>query len=139
MAFVNGVEYSWSSLRFAFLGNNDVKGVKAINYKVTRESTNLYGAGDEPVSVGYGNKVYEGEIQLMMKDVRAIRQAAGNKSLVDILPFSIIVQYANGSDPIVADTLTQCSFLEDGMSGDQGANELPVTIPLRIGGIIFGG
>lgn len=132
----NNIEYSWSSLRFSFLGNNDVKGVKSINYKVTRQSDNLYGAGDEPVGLGYGNKTYEGEIQLMMKDVRAIRQAAGS-SLVDIPPFTMTIQYANEGEAITAETLLGVRFLEDGLTGESGANELPVTIPLGLTGIEF--
>ena len=133
---VNNVEYSWSSLRFSFLGNNDVKGVKSINYKVTRQSDNLYGAGDEPVGIGYGNKTYEGEIQLMMKDVRAIRQSAAG-SLVDIPPFTMTVQYANEAEPITSETLVNVRFLEDGLTGESGASELPVTIPLAMTGIEF--
>lgn len=135
---INGVEYSWVSLKFAFLGNADVKGVQSINYKVARESENLYGGGDEPVAIGYGNKTYEGEIKLMQKDVRAIRAAAGGKSLVDIAPFTLTIQYANGTAPDTSDELQFVRFLEDGMSGEQGAKELPVTIPLGIGKINLG-
>jgi hypothetical protein len=135
---VNGVEFSWASLRFAFLGNADVKGVQSISYKRAREKSNLYGAGDEPVARSRGNVTYEGEIKLMQKEVRAIREAAAGKPLDEIGPFNIVIQYSNGTDPITSDELENVEFLEDGMSGEQGAAELPVTIPIIIGGIKLG-
>lgn len=137
MALVNGIEYSWASLRFAFLGNVDVKGVQAITYKQMRAKENLYGVGDEPVARGYGNKTYEGEIRLMQKEVRALRAAAGNKSLTEIAPFTLIVQFANGTDPIQSDQLLNVEFLEDGLEGEQGNPEMPVTIPIILSGILF--
>lgn len=131
----NGVEYGYASMRFSFLGNTDVKGVKSINYKVKRESENLMGAGDEPVAIGYGVKEYEGEIQLMRKDIDAIRTAAGQKSLVDIPPFDIVIAFANGVDPIKTVTLRYVRFMEDGLEGATGDKELPLTIPIGLSGI----
>lgn len=135
MALVNGVEYSYTSLQFSFLGNNDVKGVKSISYKVKKESENLMGAGEEPVGIGYSHKEYEGEIQLMRKDIMAIRKAAGNKLLVDISPFSIVIAYANGVDAIVTETLRYVRFMEDGTEGSVGDKELPLTIPIMYAGL----
>ena len=137
MALVNGKEYSYVNLQFSLLGNTNVKGVKSISYKIAKESENLYGAGDEPVAYGDGEKTYEGEIQLMRKEINAIRRAIGNGTLVDIPPFSIVVAFANGTDPITTETLRYVRFLEDGLEGAQGDKELPFTIPLAIGGIKF--
>lgn len=137
MALVNGIEFSWASLSFGFLGNSDVKGVKSINYKKIKASENLYGQGDDPIAIGFGQNTYEGEIQLMMKDIRAIRAAAG-KDLTEIAPFTITVQYANGTDPITTDKVLHCRFGEDGMTGEAGAVELPMTIPLQIAGLELG-
>ena len=134
---VNGVEYSYVNLQFSFLGNTDVKGVKSISYKVKKESENLMGAGGEPVGIGYGPKEYEGEIQLMRKDIMAIRKAAGGKSLVDIDPFDIVIAFANGTDPITTETIRFARFMEDGLEGSTGDKELPLTIPLGLSGIEF--
>lgn len=136
-ALVNGIEFSWVSLSFAFLGNADVKGVKSINYKKIKASENLYGQGNDPVGIGFGQNTYEGEIQLMQKDIRAIRSAAGT-DLTEIAPFTITIQYANGTDPITVDKLLFCRFTEDGMTGETGANELPMTIPLQLAGLELG-
>lgn len=135
MALVNGIEYSYTSLSFAFLGNMDVKGVKSITYKVKKASDNLYGAGEDPVAIGNGIKEYEGEIQLMRKDIMAIKAAAGNKSLVSIAPFDVVVVFANGTDPTKTDTLRYVRFLEDGLEGATGDMELPLTIPIMLAGI----
>ena len=133
----NGIEYSYSSLQFSFLGNTDVKGVKSISYKVKRESENLKGAGDDPVAIGFASKEYEGEIELMRKDINAIRKAAGQKSLVDIPPFDIIIAFANGVEPIITETLRYVRFMEDGMEGTTGDKELPLTIPIGLSGIEY--
>lgn len=133
----NGVEYSYTSLQFSFLGNTDVKGVKSISYKVKKESENLMGSGDEPVAIGYGAKEYEGEIQLMRKDINAIRTAAGKRSLVDIPPFDIVIAFANGVDPIQTETLRYVRFMEDGLEGATGDKELPLTIPIGLSGIEY--
>ncbi len=135
MALVNGIEYSYTSLSFAFLGNMDVKGVKAITYKAKKASENLYGAGAEPIAIGNGNKEYEGEIQLMRKDMMAISAAAGNASLVDIAPFDLVIAFANGTDPVKTVTLRYVRFLEDGLEAASGDMELPLTIPLALAGI----
>lgn len=135
MALVNGIEYSYVSLSFAFLGNMDVKGVQAITYKVKKASENLYGAGEEPVGIGYDSKKYEGEIKLMRKDIMAIKSAAGNKSLVDIAPFDAVVAFANGTDPTKTDTLRYMRFMEDGLEAATGDIELPLTIPIMYSGI----
>lgn len=134
---VNGVEFSYSSLKFSLLGNTNVKGVKSISYKIKKESENLMGSGDEPVGIGYGGKEYEGEIQLMRKDIMAIRKAAGGKSLVDIAPFTIVVAFANGTDAIKTETLRYVRFMEDGLEGSTGDKELPLTIPIGLSGIEF--
>lgn len=135
MALVNGIEFSYVSLGFAFLGNMDVKGVKSITYKTRKTSENLYGAGQDPVGIGFGNKEYEGEIQLMRKDIMAIKAAAGNKSLVDIAPFDVVVSFANGTDPVKTDTLRFVRFMEDGLEGASGDMELSLTIPIMLSGI----
>ena len=137
MPLKNGQEFSYMHLNFSFLGNMDVKGVKSISYKEKRESENLYGAGGEPVAIGYGNKEYEGEIELMRKDIIAIRDAAGKRSLLDIAPFDLIISFANGVDPVRTVTLRNVRFLEDGLEGATGDKELPLTIPLALTGIEY--
>lgn len=132
----NGVEYSYSHLQFAMLGNSDVKGVQSISYKVKKESENLMGTGDDPVGIGYGPNEYEGEIKLMRKTIQAIRRASGNKSLTEVPPFDIVHSFANGVDPIKTVTLRYVRFMEDGLEGATGDKELPLTIPIGLSGIV---
>ena len=133
----NGVEYSYSNITFAFLGNTNVLGVKSISFKQKRESENLYGAGGEPIAIGYGNNEYEGEIQLSRKELMRMREANGNKSLTSIPPFDIVMVLANGVEKSKTITLRSVRILEDGMEGATGDKELPLTIPLALAGIVY--
>lgn len=137
MTSFQGQEYSYIHLKFSFLGNVNVAGVKSITYKVKRESENLYGAGGEPVAIGTGNKEYEGEIQLMRKTIQALRRSNANQSLVDIPPFDLVVTFANGSDAVQTATLQNVRFMEDGLEGSTGDKELPYTIPIMMTGVLF--
>lgn len=137
MAGINGIEYSWSSIKVAMLGNISVEGVKSLNYKVDRESENVYGAGGKPVAIGYGNYTYEGEIQLHQSEIMKIRKATGS-SLVDIPPFDIIVSFATTpTGPRTIHKLIGCAFRSDGVSASSGDKEMPMTIPLTIRDIQF--
>lgn len=128
---VNGQEFSYGDIRFGFLGNTDVKGVKSINWENTQEKPNLYGSGYEPVAIGKKSKEYSGEIELMQKELIAIRRAAGVASIVDVPPFDIVLELANGTDPAELITLGYARFEKDGMEGATGDEELPVSIPFK--------
>jgi predicted ATP-grasp superfamily ATP-dependent carboligase len=52
-ALVNGVEYSFVDIRVR-IGVTEIVGITAIEYNITQEKENIYGAGEQPVSRGRG-------------------------------------------------------------------------------------
>ena len=141
----NGHEYDFAHLKFAFLGRNNVKGIKGVKYKVTRESPNLYGAGGNPIAYGTGNKVYEGEITMMrstVEDIRAAIQARlgdPNADLTDMPASDFINELGSGTAPTKTHILRAVRFTEDGLEGTTGDPELPLTIPIMFAGLLMQG
>lgn len=131
---INGINYSWASVRLVLFGV-PVTGITKIEYKVKQAKTNNYGVGTEPVSRGYGNKEYEGSIELYLDEWKAIQLASPNGNPTDIAPFSIQVVFGGTRTTAATDVLNMVEFLEDPMTASQGDTSLKVTIPLIIGGI----
>lgn len=137
MGLVNGQGYSFSDIRISALGNLNIAGFKAITYTSTWQKQNSHGAQGEPVERTRSQKNYTGSITLTLKEVQRIREAAGKRSLVDIPPFPIAVSYANGADPVITDILEYCEFTDDPVTSSNGDTEIPVELPLVIGGIRY--
>lgn len=138
MALINGIEAGWSSVKLNILGASP-NGVTAVNYEEKQEKKDNYGAGDKPVSRGYGNKEYSGSITLTSKEVDVIQaQLAKGQSIVDIEPFDIQVVYQpKGSKTFVRHTLLACEFMNNGRDVKQGDTVIEVKLDLIIGDINF--
>jgi len=132
---INGVNYSWANIKVILFGV-PVVGITKIEYKTKQKKDNNYGAGYEPVSRGYGNKEYEGSIELYTDELKRIINAAPNRDAMAIPPFDITVLFETGVGVQVAqDVLLACEFTEEGLTAAQGDTKLLVTLPLVIGGI----
>jgi hypothetical protein len=134
---INGQGYDFASIKLTMLGTPVVAGFKGISYTTNQEKVNSNGVGGEPVERTRGNVSYEGSVSLTLKEVKAIRAAAGNLPLTKIPAFSIAVSYANGVDPVTVDTLLFCEFTSDPTSSSQGDTEITIELPLIIGGIRY--
>ena len=137
MALINGKGYSFASVQIGLLGNPLVIGIKGIEYGTTQAKQNVHGYGGQPVDRTHGQKNYEGNITLTLKEVLRIREAAGKRSLVDVPPFPITVTYANGEDAATTDILTYAEFAEDRVTSTDGDTSIDVSIPLVIGPILY--
>ena len=133
----NGINYSWGDIKLVLFGRV-VTGNTQISYKKSQTKENNYGAGEEPVSRGYGNVEYEASIELYVDEWRSIKasaQAAGS-DVLSLPPFDIQVIYGNSrTQRLGTDVLQQCEFLEDPFEGSQNDTKMLVTIPLIIAGI----
>lgn len=140
---INGVEYSWANIQFFFLGK-PVFGCTGMEYTTKQEKKNVYATGFEPVARAKGPKTYEGSITLLQSEYEALQKAVKaklpNGDLCDIEPFDITVSYIPSGDSvnIVTDTLQNCEFLEVKKQSKQGDMNMEVTLPLIIGGIVWG-
>lgn len=134
---INGVEPSWADLKVNIAGT-PVVGITKIDYSQKQTKENIYGAGQTPVSRGYGNIDSSGSFTLLRSEVEAIRVAAPLGNLNDIAPFDIIVAHIplNGGR-IITHRLLSCEFTEDANSLSQGDVKNETAFPLIIGDIKF--
>lgn len=132
---INGVSYSWASVKLVWFGV-PVVGITKIEYKKKQKKENNYGMGQEPISRGYGNNEYEAKITLYREEWIRIIAAA---PLFDPLqaPFSDI-QVVFGSSRLAASTdiLLAAEPMEDVFTIGQGDTKSMVDIPLIIAGIV---
>lgn len=131
---VNGVNYSWSNVSVILFGT-PVIGILAINYKRKQKKDNNYGAGPQPVSRGYGNYEYEGDIELYVDTWKAIIASSPNRDPLQIGPFDIPVTFTGTGITTTKDVLRAVEFLEDPLESKSGDTKLTVKISLIIGGI----
>lgn len=132
---INGVNWAWGSLQCIAFGV-PVTGITAINYKIKQEKTLNYGAGLEPVSVGFGNISYdEGSITVYRDWWQSVINASPEKSPLKIAPFDWTILFGIDAVNPTAETLKNVMFLEDGLDANQGDTKLLITIPFKFAGI----
>lgn len=129
---INGVNYSWSNVKLNLFGV-PVVGITEISYHKKQKKENNYGAGQDPVSRGYGNNEYEGSITLYKDEWNRIIQAAANKDPLGIAPFTIQVLFGGGSVQFAQDNLYACEFVNDPFDAKSGDTKLMVKLDLIIG------
>lgn len=112
-----------------------VVGILAINYKRKQKKDNNYGAGSQPVSRGYGNYEYEGDIELYTDTWKGIIAASPNRDPLKIPFFDIPITFSGDGVSTTRDVLRAVEFLEDPLESKSGDTKLTVKIPLIIGGI----
>ena len=133
-ALINGVNYSWIDIKFVLFGI-PVTGITKITYNEKQEKTNNYGAGEKPISRGYGRKTYEGSIEIYTDVLKKIIDAAPNRSFLDIPPSDIQVIFGSSRTLFDKDVLRQVEFLENPFDVSEGDTSIKVTIPLIIADI----
>lgn len=131
---VNGANYSWNSVTLVLFGI-PVKGITKISYKRSQVKENNYGWGPEPISRGYGNKEYEGSLELYTDEWKRIIAASPQRDPTQIPWFDIPVVFGGTRLLPDRDILRACEFLEDPLEANQGDTKLLVTVPLIIGKI----
>jgi hypothetical protein len=132
-----GYEASWADITTFILGR-PVVGILRVMYRANQNKVNIYGAGNEPIARGKGNKEYEGEIQLLQSEVEALRSLLlPGQTHLDLGMFSITVTYNNGG-VVITDRLENCEFtsIEKGMN--QGDTNMTVTLPIILSAVRLG-
>ncbi len=129
---INGTSYSWSQISVN-LFNTPINGITAISYEDMQEMQDNYGAGNYPVSRGYGKIEAKGSLTLEMAEIEAISAAVPTGRLQDIPEFDVVVSFLPVGGVIRNHTLHNCRFKgnkRDMKSGDmsvEGQLELIVS------------
>lgn len=132
---INGTSYGWGNIQVVMLGS-PIEGITKIDYKRTLKADPIYGAGQEPISYGYGQYTYSASIEMLTEEWKKISDAAAGLPLT-IAPFNISILFIPDQNGIIfpfKDILYNCQFLEDGLSANTGDTSLKVSIPLLISG-----
>lgn len=131
---INGTAYSASNVTVVMFGVAQ-SGITRINYNKQQTKTNNYGLGTRPVSRGYGQVTYSGEIEIFRESYQAMIDAAPNKNPLEIPPFTVSIQYSGDGVNYKEDRFIATEFLEDNQSVNAGDTSIKITIPLIIGDI----
>lgn len=135
----NAEEYGFKDLQVVLLGR-PIIGLRNIRYKVMQEKANVHGAGSKPIARTRGNVNFEGEVKVLMSELRALLQSQGNpaKGVISIKPFDVVAAYApEVGDIITTDILKYVEFTECEINVNQGDQQIEVTLPIIIGDIEF--
>lgn len=128
---INGREYGWGDI-VVNISATSVTGIKAIKYEEDQEKENIYGAGRNPVSRGYGRVKTTGSITLLSATVFAMQAVAPRGKLHNIAPFPIVVSYQPETGPIVKHILKNCEFKKTTFDWKEGDMSKDIELELVI-------
>ncbi|MGV0919725.1 hypothetical protein ACTS94_04960 [Empedobacter falsenii] len=128
---INGREYGWADIS-CVIATVPVTGITAIKYETEREKENVYGAGSNPVSRGYGRNKATASITLLAGTVMALQSSARDGKLENIAPFPITVCYQPDAGPLVTHILKMCEFKKTTFDWKEGDMSKEIELELII-------
>lgn len=128
---INGREYGWADI-VVNVSATALTGIKAIKYEEEQEKENIYGAGRNPVSRGYGRVKTTGSITLLSATVFNLQSNAPGAKLHNIAPFPVVVMYQPETGPIIKHTLKNCEFKKTTFDWKEGDMSKDVELELVI-------
>lgn len=128
---INGREYGWGDIAVNISGTS-VVGIRAIKYEEDQEKENIYGAGRNPVSRGYGRVKTTGSITLLSATVLAMQAIAPKSKLHNLAPFPIVVAYQPETGAIVKHILKNCEFKKTAFDWKEGDMSKDIELELVI-------
>lgn len=132
---INGREYGWADIVIN-IGGVPVTGIRSIKYDEEMEKENIYGAGRNPVSRGYGRVKSTASITLLSGTVMALKAKAPKGQLFRIAPFPITVSYQPEAGPIVTHILKNAEFKKTPFDWKEGDMSKEVELELIISHIV---
>lgn len=132
---INGKEYGWGDIAMS-LGGVPVVGIRAIKYEEEQEKENVYGAGRNPVSRGYGRVKTTASVTLLSGTVMALKAKAPKGQLHRIAPFSITVNYQPDDQPLVTHVLKNCEFKKTPFDWKEGDMSKEIELELLVSHIV---
>ncbi|MEM6734481.1 MAG: hypothetical protein AAF620_00285 [Bacteroidota bacterium] len=118
---INGKAYSWSQVEIRFSNiSTPLNGVSKIEYSDEQKTEFNYGAGNFPVSRGFGNVESEAKITLHMEDIEDIRSNIPSGRLQDLGEFDVIVSYLHPvAARVVTHVIKNCYISNNGVEVSQ--------------------
>lgn len=130
---INGRYYSYSSIRFNFLGRS-VTTVTAIKYEESDEFNDVKAVGSKKIGYTQDNTTVNGSITLLAETLDQLQKTLpGRKRIQDIAPFDITVSYVDDSGLLITHVLERVKLTKNSREGSAGSTDaLTVEIPLHI-------
>jgi len=128
---INGKSYDWGSITLNILGV-PFSGVTAIEYEEKQEMKNIYGAGNRPVSRGYGAIEVTAKVTLLMEEVENVMLIAPSGNLLNIPEFDISVMYLGTDLLSKKHKLRNVRFMNNSRKSGQGDTSIPVELELIV-------
>jgi len=136
MAVVNGINYSASSLTVILPVIGPLPVVMEINYNRVQKIDDNYALGAEPVSRGYGQVTYTGDITMYKDAWNLIAAGSPGKDPLKLPPFPITLVFVGGIGiPYRKEVLAFCNFKNNPFGTKGGDTKMTCKIDLAIGGI----
>lgn len=120
---INGTEYAWEDFEITLEGETKpLEGVVELNYEKSKDHTNIWARGADPVATGRGKNDYNGNIVLLQSEFERWNNSLGSgKDVTDLTGFGITGAYAPEGGVSSTDQLTFCrvqSFKKGMKTGD---------------------
>lgn len=114
-----GTMQGWNSVTANALGR-DFEAISELAYNDTQKKENVFGAGPRPIGRSRGNFDPKASITLFKEEIDALKLALPpGKTIMDIAPFDIVVQYENELGFILKDRIRNVEFMNDGIEVKQ--------------------
>ena len=120
-----GTMQGWNAVTANILGR-DLEGIVELAYDDKEKKENIYGAGKYPIGRGRGNYEPKASISILKEEIDAMKLSLPpGKSIRDIAPFDMVVQYETENGIILKDRIRNCEFMGDGVEVKQ--NDMTIT------------
>jgi hypothetical protein len=134
---INGVAYASANVGVIIPIIGAVTGVIEINYNKEQQIDDNYALQQDPVSRGYGQNKYTGDITLYKEIWNKIIDASPGKDPAKLPFFDIIVTFGGAGVAFRKETLRAVNFKNNPMGVKGGDTKIVCKINLAIAGIDY--
>lgn len=134
---INGINYSSANVSVIIPVLGLVIGITEINYGKETSIEDNYSLGQDPVSRGYGQNKYSGDLSLYKDIWNKIIDVSPLRDPAALPPFDIVVTYGGNGVAFRKETLRAVSFKSNPMAVKSGDTKFVCKIALAIAGIDF--
>lgn len=133
---INGKSYEYADIQVNILGV-PVVGITSIQYEEKQAMENVYGAGNRPVSRGYGKFEPTARITLLMEEIENITAVSPGGVIQNIPEFDIIVIFLDSALVTRKHKLRNVRFMNNVRSSNTGDTSIPCECELILSHIEY--
>jgi hypothetical protein len=133
---INGKSYEYADIIVNILGV-PVVGITSIEYDVKQNMENIYGAGNKPVSRGYGKFEPTAKITLLMEEIENITAVSPLGTLQAIPEFEIVVIYLDAALITRKHVLKDVRFMNNPRKSNSGDTSISCELDLIISDVKY--